>query len=111
MEKIDERNEARNKTKQRFAILTLPGPSRQQQVATVLETETSLEEHLKSVPLPVERVDDIGTGLDERCLEHVGQERQDRVERFVLGLVGLLVGDSGHELGEDGEIKDEGRGE
>lgn len=89
----------------------LPSPGRQQQITIVLQSDTSLEEHLQSVPLPVERVDNVGSGLDERGLEHVRQERKDRVEGLVLGLAGFLVGDSSHQFGEDGQIKDQGGGQ
>jgi hypothetical protein len=88
-----------------------PHPRREKEVALVLETQTRLEEHLQPIPLPRERVDDVGAGLDERGLEHVAQERQHRVERLELGLSLAAVRDAGEQLGEDGEVENERRGE
>jgi hypothetical protein len=105
------RQRERKITENKNHCLHLPSPGSEHQITIVLQTETSLEEDLETIPLPVERVDDIGSRLDKRRLEHVGQEREDRVEGLVLGLVGLSVGDSSHELGEDREIKDERSGE
>lgn len=47
-------------------------------------------------------------GLDEGRLEHVGQEREDGVERLVLGfLVCGAVLNASEELGEDSQVEDE----
>lgn len=89
-----------------------PNTALQKDVTQILQSKTSLEEPFDGVPLPSERVDDVVAGLDEGRLEHVGQEREDGVERLVLGfLVGGAVLNAGEELGEDGQVEDEWRGE
>lgn len=49
------------------------------------------------------------TGLDERRLEHVREEGQDRVQRLELVRVGFAVLNTGQELRQDREINDERR--
>lgn len=61
--------------------------------------------------MPVEAVDDVRAGLDEGRFEHVREERQDGVERRELGCAHFLVLHAAQELGEDGQVEDEGSGE
>lgn len=78
----------------------------------MLQTKASLHKRLERVSLPVQRVNNVGSGLDQGCLEHVGEQGQDAVQRLELdvgdlffGNVGrgeLSVGDSGHKFREDG---------
>lgn len=91
---------------QSFLQLYLPDPGVQQQVIRVLQTETSLEELLQSVPLPVERVDDVLTGFDKWRLEHVRQERENTVQRLPFAGGILAISDTSEELGEDRKVKD-----
>lgn len=72
----------------------------------MLQTETSLEELLQSVSLPVERVDDVLAGFDEWCLEHVRQERENTVQRLPLAGSVLTVSHTSEKLGEDRKVKD-----
>ena len=56
------------------------------------------------------------TRLDERSLQHVGEEGEDRVERRKVLLLSGVAGDfavlnSGEEFSEYGQIQDEWRGE
>lgn len=83
----------------------------EQQVIAVLQTQAGLEEHLESIALPVERVDNVSPRLDHRRLEHVAQQGQHRVKRLVLALTGRTVCDASHQLGEDGQVEDEWRGQ
>lgn len=104
----------------------LPSPTRQQQVppTSLLQTQTSLQERSQSLSLPVQAVNDVRTGLDERCLEHVRQEGENWVERlegnFGFGGEGVgcgcgggegTVADSGHQVCKDGQVQDEGSGQ
>ena len=68
---------------QDFAPLYSPNTSLKKQIGVTLQPDTSFEEALKSVALPVEVVDDVGTRRDEQHLEHVGEKGEDRV---VLGI-------------------------
>ena len=70
--------------------------------------------------MPVQTIDDVRAGLDERRLEHEAEEREDAIEGFEIGLglglgsIGsgeLAVGDAREKLGEDGEVEYEGGGE
>ena len=87
----------------------LPDTSLKQQVTAALETDASLQECLQRVALPVQAVDDVGTRLDKRSLQHVGEQRKNRIERLELvGCGGVTVLDTGEQLGEDGQVEDEG---
>lgn len=72
----------------------------------MLQTETSLEELLQSVPLSVERVDNVLAGFDEWCLEHVRQERENAVQGLPLAGSVLTISHSGEEFGQDRKVKD-----
>ena len=86
----------------------LPDTSLKQQVAAALETDASLQECLQRIALPVQAVDDVGTRLDKRSLQHVGKQRKDRVEWLELGRRrGITILDTGEQLGEDGQVEDE----
>ena len=85
----------------------LPNASLEQEVAAALEADARLEERLESVALPVEAVDDVGTGLDERGLEHVREQGQHGVQRLELGRGARAVLDAREELGQDGQVQDE----
>ena len=90
----------------------LPDASLEKEIATTLETDASLEEGLERVALAVERVDDVRAGLDERRLEHVREEGEDRVERLeVLARRRVAVLDAREQLREDREVEDERRRE
>jgi hypothetical protein len=43
--------------------------------------------------------------------QQVAQDREHRVERSIVRHLASLVGDAGHELGDDGQVDDERRGE
>jgi hypothetical protein len=58
--------------------------------------------------LTVEAVNDFSARLDERRLEHVGQQRKDRVERRKLGVGIFAILDASKEFGEDGQVENEG---
>lgn len=78
----------------------------------MLQTQASFKECLKRVPLPAQAIHHVCAGLDERRFEHVGQEREDAVERLVISLgssfgVNFAVGDASEHFGEDGEVEDE----
>ncbi len=49
------------------------------------------------------------TGLDERRLEHVREQREDAVERLELASLGLAVLDAGEELRENSQVEDQRR--
>lgn len=52
------------------------------------------------------------TRLNQRCLQHVGKQGQDRVQGLELAAFGsLAVLDTSEELSEDGQIQDQGSGE
>ena len=87
--------------------MSSPNTSLQQEVAATLQTNASLQEGLDSVTLTVQAVNDVGTRLDERGLEHVGQQGEDRVEGSKLCLALLAVLDTSQELGENTEIKNQ----
>ena len=105
------------------ARLSSPRPRLEQEItAAHLETQTSLHESFEALPLPVQRVDNIVARLDQGSLEHVREQGEDRVEglegNLLLGRDVLdarvagrqgTVGDTRHQLGQDGQIKDEGR--
>lgn len=61
--------------------------------------------------MTAERVDHFVTRLDERRLEHVGEKREDWVERLELLLSNGTIDDACHKLGEDGEVENERRGQ
>lgn len=77
----------------------------------MLQTETSLEELLQSVPLSVERVDDVLTVFDEWRLEHVRQERENAVQGLPLAGSVLTISHTSEEFGQDRKVKDKWRGE
>ena len=53
----------------------------EQEVIAAFNTDARIEESIQRVALPAEAVDDIRTRLDQRCLAHIGQERQHGVRR------------------------------
>ena len=78
----------------------------------MLKTQARLEEGLEREALSAEGVDDLSTRLDEGSLEHVREKREDAVQRLELGVLGdAAVGDASEELGQDGQVEDEGSGE
>ena len=94
-----------------YAFDILPHPSLEEQIALALKPQTRLHKHLKRVALASESIDDVRTGLDERCLEHVAEQAEDRVERRKLGHTvvrsgNLTVLDARKEFGEDHEVED-----
>ena len=80
------------------------------EVRTRLESQASLHERLKGVPLARQRVDRCESGLHERCLQHERQQGENRVEALKLLRLVVAVGDTSHELGEKDQIDDEGGG-
>lgn len=80
-----------------------------------LETDASAENVSKSSTLLGKRVDDGSAGGSEGGLEHVAEDAQDAVEVLEVllgsgaGLSSLPL-DAGHDLGDDDEIDDQGRG-
>ena len=94
-----------------YAFVLLPNPSLEQQIALALKPQTRLHKHFKRVALAPESIDDVRTGLDERCFEHVAEQAEDRVERRKLGHTvarsgDLAVLDAREEFGEDHEVED-----
>ena len=75
------------------------------------KTDASAEDVLHGRALLGQGVDDLGADGDKGSLEHVGQDGEDRVEGSVLGHVLSLVLDTGHELGQDDQVQDQGRGQ
>jgi len=56
-----------------------PNSGLKKQVRIPFQANTSLEEALKRITLPVKTVDDIRAGLNEGRLEHVRKKGEDRV--------------------------------
>lgn len=78
----------------------------------MLETQACLEESLESSALAAERVDHVSAGLDKGSLEHVREKREHTVQRLELFvLTDATVVDTSEELGKDGEIENERRGQ
>jgi len=75
------------------------------------ETSASAEQVGDCTLLLGERVDDGGARHDQRSLEHVRQDREDRLERNEARDVISLVSDTSHELGKNNEINDQRRSE
>lgn len=81
-----------------------------------LETNACTEDVGQSGALLGKRVDDGSSGRGQGSLEHVAQNTEDAVEALVLGSGGTVGGsslplDTGHHLGNDDQINDQGRGE
>lgn len=87
------------------------GLSLEQHVVLGRETNTGTEDVLHGSALLGEGVDDLGTVGDHGGLEHVGEDGEDRVEGGILGHVLGLVLNTSHELGQDDQIQDQGRGQ
>ena len=97
-----------------YAFAKLPNPRLEKQIALALKPQTRLHKHLERVALASESIDDVRTGLDERCFEHVAEQAEDRVERRKLGRFvarsgNLTVLDAREEFGEDHEVEDQRR--
>lgn len=75
------------------------------------ETDAGAEEVLDGGALAVEGIDDGGSVGNEGSLEQVGEDGEYGVEVIEVGHLGGLVLDAFHELGEDDQVEDEGRGE
>ena len=95
----------------KLLLYALPHPSLEQQIALALKSQTRLHKHFKRVALASEGIDDVRTGLDERCLEHVAEQAEDRVEGRKLGHIvarsgNLTVLNAREEFGEDHEVED-----
>jgi hypothetical protein len=91
--------------------IALPDSGLEQDIPQILHPKTSLEESLNSRPLSSQRVDDVVSRLDERSLEHVAEQTEDRIQGLVIGVLGAFVRHSGEQLREDGQVEDERRGE
>ena len=77
-----------------------------------LETNTGTEDVDQSGALLAQGVDNRGTGRSQRGLEHVAENAQNAVEALVIGTLGVsLPADTGHHLGENNQINDQGRGQ
>jgi hypothetical protein len=55
-------------------IIRLPNPTLKQKIAVVLQPNASFQERIESIALPVQAVNNVGTRLDERSLQHIRQE-------------------------------------
>ena len=99
----------------RYAFIHSPQPTLKEQIALPLKPQTRFHEHLQRIPLAPERIDDVRAGLDERRLEHVAEQAEDRVQGHKLGIAcgsgsgGLTILDAREELGEDHEVEDQRR--
>ena len=80
-----------------------PHPGPQQHIAT------TLQEHLERVLLPSQAGHRIRPGLDERGIQHVAEEGEDRIWRIELGLSrsNVPVLNMSQELGKNGEVEDQ----
>ena len=74
------------------------------------QADTSAKDILHGATLLGEGVDDGGARGNKRGLEHVAEDREDRVEWSIFRHVFRLVGYTGHEFGKDREVNDQGRG-
>ena len=96
-----------------YVFVILPKPGLEEQIALAFKPQARLHEHLERIALASERVDNVRTGLDERGLEHVAEQAEDRVQRRKRGRVGrrrggdLTVLDARKEFGENHEVEDQ----
>ena len=79
-----------------------------------LKTDAGTEDVGQSSALLSQSIDDGSAGRGQGGLEHVAQDAQDAVEVLVLGRGRTISGgglplDTGHHLGNDHKINDQGR--
>lgn len=72
-----------------------------------LETNAGSHKVLDCSSLLAESVDDRSILLDQGSLEHVAEQGHDRIDVVKVLAIGRVL-DSGHQLAQDGKIKDDG---